>query len=434
MMNIGEESEYQEHKESLSQLDKGIKSMTSMLNKHYRAIVNFGVEDNGDVKGLQLGKRSLDDVRERIAALVQPKPSYELELKKTDNENAYLILNARGSDIPYSYDGRYYIRNVKSDDLMDNAMVRRAMAFGSFDTLKETDSPRQDLTFDYLYNYFSSNGIHVRRDFSFLEGYGLLNSNGRYNYIAFLLSDKNNISIKIVRFNGTNKAAMSSRTEFGYQSILAACQSVLDNIKSFNITKVDLSEGKRLEQNLFDYESFREAWINAVVHNDWLHMIPPAVFVYDDRIEISSYGCLPFNMSTEEFFKGKSRPINPSLFKIFAISAFAEQSGHGIPTIVEHYSEKAFDFSSNMVLVTIPYSFTPEAIVARKDIENETDGMKDSHTRTLVYLIDHPKASLQECATSVGLSLGGVKKIVKTLQMEGKLRRIGPKNGGTWSI
>lgn len=30
-MNLGEESEFQEHKESLSQLDKGIKSMTAML-------------------------------------------------------------------------------------------------------------------------------------------------------------------------------------------------------------------------------------------------------------------------------------------------------------------------------------------------------------------------------------------------------------------
>ena len=62
-MNLGNESEFQEHKESLSQLDEGIKSRTARLNKHFQAIVNFGVDDNGNIKGLQLGKRSLDDVR-----------------------------------------------------------------------------------------------------------------------------------------------------------------------------------------------------------------------------------------------------------------------------------------------------------------------------------------------------------------------------------
>ncbi len=433
-MNLGAESEFQEHKESLSQLDKGIKSVTAMLNKHYHAIVNFGVDDNGNVIGLQLGNRSLDDIRERMALLVQPKPSYEIDVKTSDDGKKYIVLKASGTDIPYSCGGRFYIRNVKSDDQMDNTMIRRAMAYGSFDTLKETCSPKQRLKFDYLYSYLSTNGIHVRNEKSFLENFDLLNSNGQYNYVALLMSDKNDISIKVVTFSGVNKSFMSSRTEFGNQSLLASCQAVLDHIKAMNVTKVDLSDGKRIEKNLFDYESFREAWINAVVHNDWLHMIPPAVFVYDDRIEISSYGSLPFNMDYEDFFKGKSRPINPSLFKIFSISAFAEQSGHGIPTIVKHYTEKAFDFSSNMVIVTIPFGFVPDAITIKNSASTDEMGIKETHRKVMVYLIDHPKATLVECANEVGLSLGGVKKIVKVLQQDGKIKRIGPKNGGTWSV
>lgn len=37
-MNLGEENEYQEFKESLSQLDKGLKSISAMLNKHGRGL------------------------------------------------------------------------------------------------------------------------------------------------------------------------------------------------------------------------------------------------------------------------------------------------------------------------------------------------------------------------------------------------------------
>ena len=38
-MNIGDENEYQEFKEGLGQLDKGLKSITAMLNKHGQANV-----------------------------------------------------------------------------------------------------------------------------------------------------------------------------------------------------------------------------------------------------------------------------------------------------------------------------------------------------------------------------------------------------------
>ena len=54
-MNLGREDEFQEFKEGLGQLDKGLKSLTAMLNRHNIAIVYFGVDDNGNVVGLQTG-------------------------------------------------------------------------------------------------------------------------------------------------------------------------------------------------------------------------------------------------------------------------------------------------------------------------------------------------------------------------------------------
>jgi hypothetical protein len=42
-MNLGIEDEFTEFKASLAQLDKGLKSVTAMLNKHGEANVYFGV-------------------------------------------------------------------------------------------------------------------------------------------------------------------------------------------------------------------------------------------------------------------------------------------------------------------------------------------------------------------------------------------------------
>lgn len=432
-MNVGNESEYLENKESLSQLDKGIKSLTAMLNKHYAGTVYFGTYDDGTVKGLQLGKRSLDDVRERIAALVQPKFAYEATVLSDEEGNQFLKVEAHGNDIPYSCDGRYYIRNVKSDDLMDNQTVRRAIVSGSYDALRETKSIYQDLSFNYLKEYFISNGIHYRDGRDFLGNFGLLNSKNEFNLVAYLLSDNNNVSIKVVRFKGTDKTSMSERTEYGRRCILSSCKMVLEFMRSQNVTKTDLTNGLRKEAPLFNLESFREAWINAIVHNDWIHMLPPSVFLYDDRIEISSYGQPPFGMTKEEFFHGRSKPVNEALFNIFSLSDFAEQSGHGVPTIVSNYTEKAFNFDSNMIVVTIPFAYVPDAVAFRKKLEEQATRLIESHRKVLAFLLNNPDSTLSDAAKACSLSLGGVKKIVQSLKKDGLIKREGNKKNGSWT-
>ena len=72
-MNLGIEDEFTEFKESLAQLDKGLKSVTAMLNKHGEANVYFGVSDNGDVIGMDIGKDTLMNIRNRIRDRVEPR-------------------------------------------------------------------------------------------------------------------------------------------------------------------------------------------------------------------------------------------------------------------------------------------------------------------------------------------------------------------------
>ena len=105
LMNFGIENEYQEYKESLSQLDKGLKSLTAMINKNGRGTVYFGVNDYGDVVGLkELGRKYLDDIRTRISDKISPMILYKAE-EKHDGDLLYVVLTGEGTDIPYSVAG-----------------------------------------------------------------------------------------------------------------------------------------------------------------------------------------------------------------------------------------------------------------------------------------------------------------------------------------
>jgi len=432
-MNLGKENEYQEFKEGLAQLDKGLKSISAMLNKHGEATVYFGVKDNGDICGMTIGKDTLMDIRNRIRDKIDPR-IYPQIVEFSDEGKSYIKVSARGTDIPYSFDGRYYIRVVSADEQADNSILRKMLASSDADILKQKEAPTQNLKFTAFFSLLAANGIHPDLSEDFLGNYGLLNADGKLNVNAYLLADNNDIRINVVTFEGKDKSVMSRRSEYGSKCIIASMNEVIEYFNSINITDVDMTDAKREEKPLFDAASFREAWVNACLHNDWNNALPPAVYVYDDRMEIVSYGGLPYTLSMEGFFKGTSVPVNKSLLTIFIAAGYAEQSGHGVPTIVSKYGKEAFSFSDGMVTVTIPFEHEPDYVLKRKRLAADKKKLTENQQKVYQILKDNGHLSLQNVADQCGLSLGGVKKICSVLQKYGLIERIGSKRDGYWSV
>lgn len=433
-MNLGEENEYQEFKESLSQLDKGLKSISAMLNKHGRGTVYFGVADNGEVCGVVLGKNTLMDIRNRIADKIDPRIYAEIKDYKDENQKVYVKVTAYGSDAPYSFDGRYYYRNVSADEQATNAILRKMLSSSDSDVIKHQESPEQKLTFKTLFSLLSANSKHPNNTEEFYKNYCLLNDEAKFNMNAYLLADENNISIKVVTFNGLDKSIMSNRTEYGNKSLLSVVAEVSEFFNSINTTNVDVTSIQREEISLFDSASFREAWINACLHNDWKNAIAPAVYLFDDRIEVVSYGGIPFTLTKEGFYNGTSVPVNKSLLTIFMACGYAEQTGHGIPTIVEKYGRNAFSFDDGILKVTIPLAFKRPDVVVRESVdllENKSN-LTENQRKVYEALRENGKRPLAEIAKATGLSIAGVKKICSKLQEYKLIERLGSKKTGEW--
>lgn len=433
-MNLGIENEFQEFKESLGQLDKGLKSITAMLNRHGKATVYFGVDDNGDVCGLSIGKDSLMDIRNKIRDKIEPRIYADIAELSDEHNKKYIRVTANGADIPYSYDGRYYIRNVSSDEQASNDILRKMLATSDSDIIRQKSSPKQDLTFKTFFALLSGVGKHPTDTEEFYGNYGMLTREGKFNMNAYLLSDNNDISMKVVVFEGKDKSFMAKRTEYGSKCLLLSMDEIAEYFNSLNITRVDVSGTKRIEINLFDYPSFREAWINACLHNDWNNAIAPSVYLFDDRIEIVSYGGLPYTLTKEGFFNGTSVPVNKSLLLVFIAGGYAEQSGHGVPTIVNKYGREAFSFEDGMLKVTIPLDFERDEVIERQNTEIRRKQLTKNQKAVYDILAKNGRKALQEVADELELSLAGVKKICSKLQEYGLLERSGSKKEGFWIV
>lgn len=428
-MNLGQENEIQEFKISLAQLEKGLKSLTAMLNRHGYGCVYFGVNDDGEVVGLSVGKNTLTEIRNKISLLIDPKIINEIKVLN-DEDKTFIKISARGSDTPYSCDGRYYWRNVSSDEVASNELLRKMLASSDQDIIRQIPSFKQDLTFSGLFAELNRLGLHATDTEGLKQSYGFFTQDDQLNLLAFLLSDQNSFEFKVVKFDGKDKSVMSERTVYSNQCLLTTVQQVQNYVKSLNSTSVDLSQGQRIETSLFSYEAFHEAWINAVLHNSWQDKIPPSVFIFDDRIEIVSYGGKPYGLSDEGFYTGTSLPVNRGLFTVFIAARLSEQTGHGNPIIVSNYGREAFSFDNAMVKVTLKFAFTPLNVRLR----NNQDPLNENQRSILNFLAANPFCTLPEVAQAVHLSLPAVKNNVAKFQKLGLLRREGGRKIGKWVV
>lgn len=180
------------------------------------------------------------------------------------------------------------------------------------------------------------------RENTFEQNLNLLTRDGVYNLMAAILADANSYSIKVAVFRGTDKTELVKRNEYVYKCMLVAVKQVSDYMEALNDTVVDVGGGLRKEIKLFDFSCFREAWLNVCLHNRWSRQTPPAVYMFEDRIEVISVGGLPDGLTLEELYEGKSKPVNLELQQIMVQLDYIEQTGHGIPLIVSRYGKEGF--------------------------------------------------------------------------------------------
>lgn len=312
-------------------------------------------------------------------------------------------------------------------------------------TIETMTSEYQNLTFNKLFGYYGSRGIVLRSE-TFEKNLKLKTKDGNYNVLAQLLSDNSHIPMRVSIFEGTTKASrLLSVREFGNNCLLYTLDSLLLYGDTLNLIQTDETERnvERKEVSLFDGEAYREAVVNAVLHNYWVGLNEPMISVFSDRIEILSRGSLAPAQTVDGFFRGESVPVNEKLSEIFLQLHISEKSGRGVPVITKACGKDAVTFTETSIIVTIPFSRvstadsthadTPSA-EGRKEESNERGELNSRRKEILEIIGSNPKISKAELSEELGISTTAVSNNISFLRSNGYLERIGNTKGGSWKL
>ena len=433
-MELGAESGTVEFKKDIRQLDKGLVSLTAMVNRYNRGTVYFGVEDNGNVVGMPIGKSLFEKIRITARNNILPRLDLDIVEHVTPEGPSYISVSATGFEVPYSYAGRYYVRNYSTDEQASPRELVRIVLSRGIDAMRETESPDQELTFNSLNEMMLAHGMHPRRDRGFHDTVGLLTREGEYNMGAYVLADRNNVNLFVTEYAGTSRDAQFRARDYGGRCLFTAMRDAYEAVADRNEVAMDTDLGVGLGTQLFDSESLKGAWYNACIHNSWRSGIPPFMLIFNDRIEVHSTGSIPGGLPQEDFYEGRSLPVNESFYNLASQLGFVEHAGRGISHLSETYGRKSVRIRSGTVTVTIPFAFVPSWVSEREWGGENGAAVTSREAELLEYLSDNREAKLPEIAEETGLNLSAVKRVIVGLKAKGLLENAGTNRNSVWIV
>jgi len=434
--------------------DKLEREVVAFLNNHEGGVIYIGIDDEGKVVGVDDVDEIQTKITDRIKNNVQPNALglFDVVIEEKEGKKIVKVVLSSGTEKPY-YIKQYgmsptgcYIRIGSSTVKMTIKQIDDLYSRRLHTSIRNISSPRQDLTFTQLKIFYQGVGLNLNENFT--RSLELADDTGRYNYLAYLMADDNGTSIKVAKYAGEDKYDLIENDEYGYCSLIKACQSVLDRLRVENKTNARITPVKRIEKSLVDAKALREVVINAFVHNDWTREIPPVFEIFSDRIEVTSFGGMVYGQNLEDFFSLSSMPRSRELMRIFKDLELVEQLGSGMTRILKVYSRDIFNISNNFIKVTLPFGNIENKTensqevrkkfvrssqeVRKKFVKKSTLSMQEQ--RVLDLLAENDTLTASSMAEQMRISTRQIQKYLRVLQEKGIIQHVGSKKGGHWDI
>lgn len=450
---MNQENQNIEHKRIWK--DEYLKWVSGFANAHGGKIY-IGIDDDLSVVGVERLHKQLEDIPNKIINYTGVFPETN-HLVMDGKDVIEIIIDPSG--MPVSYKGVYYYRSGATKQEFRGAALHQFLLKKM--GLNWEDIPCDGSTMDDIddsaIEYFLDHAIEegrmepeVRKSSNeeVLSNLGLVGDGvptngaillfGKYPQRRFVTS-----GFKIGRF-GTDDADLLNQ-DLIEGNLIQMTDKIMQVLSSKYLIRPIHYEGLHRKEPLeIPDEALREIIFNSIVHKlqigTWNQMS-----IYDDHIRLWNEGVLPEDYTVETLMgKHTSKPRNPKMAQVFYRAGFIEAWGRGYEKIKREFDKANLAYPTFTVEQGGVTAIIPREIfmAIRGDQKSSHPEPKPNQNRTkteqkklIIDLIrENAQITRAELAVQLNLHDSSVQRRLDALVKEGRLRHVGPTNGGSWEV
>ena len=441
-MNIGRESETIEFKKSTSELRMALNSISAILNKHGKGILYFGVRDDGDVCGQQIGSETIRDISRDIRNYIKPECNFEVNVKNTSDNKSFIEVLFSGDRMPYSNDGKYYIRFSDQDrqmtaDELERYFKNKIKDYSEWE-MEESNAIIEDMDLELIKRKVNKGYENKRIPFEYDDAKNILNKFGllikgknTVNNAGNVLFSKNKpILLKLATYATDSKDTFLKLDHFGgniYECIDKSLSYILESI-DWNIELDGNSERK--EEPEIPQKALREIVINAFCHSQYDSNTAFEISIFKDRVSIYSPGFFPSGFTPLDFAVNHEEPImlNPKIINVLFKTCEIESFGYGFENTFKICDEKKIKYKYENTKTGFRFTFY------RPLGQKYEFKMSDTDKKIFNLIKEDNYIRAKEIRKQVNKSEKTIYRTIKNLKSNGLIERVGDNYTGYWKI
>ena len=345
-----------EFKRTTGELKEGLQTLCAFLNSSGGTVL-FGVRPDGAIEGQAVSDQTLRDIAQAAERLEPPTHVSIHKVKVKTGRDVVVVSVEGGHDArPFTFEGRPYERVGSTTRRMPQAryermLVERGHAKRRWEnlpmgglSLKDMDGgeilrTRELAIQQNRISPDTSRDIGEILDRLSLRMDGVLTHAALMLYGRRFLPDYPQCLLKMGRFRGTKVTGEIVDNRQEHMNAFAMVREGMEFLRRTMPLGARFPKGQIFREDRFPVppDALREILLNAVMHRDYSHYSGyVAVAVFDDRIEIQSYGRLPTGITVEQLSgPHRSKPTNPLIAEAFHRTGAVEVWGRGTNRVIE---------------------------------------------------------------------------------------------------
>lgn len=440
-MNYGKESEQIEFKESTSELSEALIDITAILNKHKNGTLYFGVKNNGDVCGMQIGEATIRDISRKVFEKIKPQIFPTINEENVDGKSI-IIVSFEGNSAPYSCDGKYYkrvgdeSRELSPQDLIEYILNENYNRWEK----QASDCYIEDVDDNLLYSFYEK-AIDSKRisnckfeKINVLTKLNLLSNDKKHlNNAGKMLFSKNKpLTLKLAVFATNEKRTFVDMNPVSgniFELINAAESYVKEHIN----WSAEFNGFERIDVPEVPVEALREIIINSFAHANYVGTSKNEIDIHPGRIAIYNPGSFPDGLNPEDYInkdissKLRNEIICEVLYRCKAVESWAT----GFKKVYQLCKQNGIKVSYEKEYDGFWFFFHRKTIDTINDTINHLTELEQIILREIM---NNPKITREGLSSKTGRTSRHIQRGLDTLKSQGYIRRNGSNKTGYWEV